>query len=171
MHLESSGRTGLLRKRSVPALRASLHVGPRYLAIILSISCLCLLCLKCQPVQVCIRCDCGYRHCAYQTRLRFGGRQPLCGTGVTSVIELISNPRLFRARTDESRPGPGPFTLTSSCFIPNSCAVRPAVSAATCAAKGVLLRLPLNPAPPEVAQATALPWRSVIVMMVLSKLL
>src|SRR4029450_10214066 len=48
-----------------------------------------------------------------------------------------------------------------------SCAARPADSAATCAAKGVDLREPLNPAPPEVAHESALPWRSVIVMIVL----
>ena len=87
--------------------------------------------------------------------------------GVTSVIELISKPKLFNARTDESRPGPGPLIFTSSCRMPQSWAVRPAVSAATCAAKGVLLRLPRNPAPPEVAHDTAFPCRSVIVMIVL----
>jgi hypothetical protein len=45
----------------------------------------------------------------------------------------------------------------------------PTLSAATWAAKGVLLREPRKPEPPEVAQASALPWRSVIVMMVLLK--
>src|SRR5690606_7154027 len=35
--------------------------------------------------------------------------------------------------------------------------------------KGVDLREPLNPAAPDVAQASALPWRSVIVTMVLLK--
>jgi hypothetical protein len=52
-------------------------------------------------------------------------------------------------------------------FTPHSCAARPARSAATCAANGVDLREPLNPAWPEVAQASVLPWRSVIVTMVL----
>src|SRR5690606_33802516 len=45
----------------------------------------------------------------------------------------------------------------------------PAFSAATCAANGVDLREPRKPAPPEVAHDRALPWRSVIVMIVLLK--
>src|SRR5690606_15429570 len=45
----------------------------------------------------------------------------------------------------------------------------PAFSAATWAANGVDLREPRKPAPPEVAHESALPWRSVIVMMVLLK--
>src|SRR5688500_20092158 len=56
---------------------------------------------------------------------------------------------------------------TSRFFTPCSCAARPADSAATCAANGVDLREPLKPAPPEVAHESALPWRSVMVMMVL----
>ena len=36
-------------------------------------------------------------------RRRFGGRQPLCGTGVTSAIEMIFRPSAFNART---RKGP-----------------------------------------------------------------
>src|SRR5690606_38185951 len=43
----------------------------------------------------------------------------------------------------------------------------PAFSAATWAANGVDLREPRKPAPPEVAQDSALPWRSVMVTMVL----
>ena len=38
-----------------------------------------------------------------QTLRRFGGRQPLCGTGVTSVMLLIFMPSAFNART---RKGP-----------------------------------------------------------------
>src|SRR5215210_4388200 len=34
LHLESSERRALFRKRSVPSRRASLHLGPRYLAIV-----------------------------------------------------------------------------------------------------------------------------------------
>src|SRR5581483_11033303 len=99
----------------------------------------------------------------------FGGRQPLCGTGVTSEMLVILKPTAFSARTADSRPGPGPLMRTSRFFTPCSCAARPAASAATWAAKGVDLREPLKPAPPEVAQESALPWRSVIVMMVLLK--
>ena len=63
--------------------------------------------------------------------------------------------------------GPGPLMRTSRFLMPCSCAARPAVSAATCAANGVDLREPLKPWPPDDAQDSALPWRSVIVMMVL----
>src|SRR5260221_12876479 len=100
-------------------------------------------------------------------RRRLGGRQPLCGTGVTSAIETIFSPRAFRARTADSRPGPGPLMRTSRFLTPHSCAARPACSAATWAAKGVDFLEPLKPAAPEVAHAKALPWRSVIVTMVL----
>src|SRR5437764_6096810 len=102
-------------------------------------------------------------------RRRFGGRHPLCGTGVTSEMLLILSPSAFSARTADSRPGPGPLIRTSRFFTPHSCAALPADSAATCAANGVDLREPLNPAPPDVAHDNALPWRSVIVMMVLLK--
>ncbi len=51
--------------------------------------------------------------------------------------------------------------------MPCSMAARPATSEATCAAKGVDLREPLNPWPPDDAHDKALPWRSVMVMMVL----
>ena len=56
---------------------------------------------------------------------------------------------------------------TSTFFTPHSCAALPACSAAICAANGVDLREPLKPAAPEVAHDRALPWRSVMVMMVL----
>src|SRR3990170_7250116 len=100
-------------------------------------------------------------------RRRLGGRQPLCGTGVTSEMLVTFIPSAFNARTADSRPGPGPLMRTSRFFTPCSCAARPADSAATCAANGVDLREPLKPAPPEVAHESALPWRSVMVMIVL----
>src|SRR5512139_1719485 len=87
--------------------------------------------------------------------------------GVTSEMLVILSPQPFRARTADSRPGPGPPTRTSTFFSPCSCAALPAFSAATCAANGVLLREPRKPQPPEVAQDSVLPWRSVIVMIVL----
>src|SRR5690606_20547233 len=102
-------------------------------------------------------------------RRRLGGRQPLCGMGVTSAMLVILMPSAFSERMDDSRPGPGPLTRTSSVLMPYSIAVRPACSAATCAANGVDLREPLKPAPPAVAQARVLPWRSVMVMIVLLK--
>src|SRR5712691_12601854 len=79
----------------------------------------------------------------------------------------IFRPIAFSARTADSRPGPGPLMRTSIFFTPHSCAARPQRSAATCAANGVDLREPLKPALPEVAQARVLPWRSVMVTMVL----
>src|SRR5579862_9194228 len=82
---------------------------------------------------------------------------------------VIFKPQLLSARTADSRPGPGPPTRTSTFFTPCSCAAVPAFSAATCAANGVLLREPLKPQPPDVAQDSVLPWRSVIVMIVLLK--
>src|SRR6267143_3433808 len=81
----------------------------------------------------------------------FGGLQPLWGTGVTSAMLLILRPSAFRARTADSRPGPGPLMRTSRFFTPHSCAARPACSAATWAANGVDFREPLKPAAPEVA--------------------
>src|SRR5690606_19836484 len=100
-------------------------------------------------------------------RRRLGGRQPLCGMGVMSAMLEILMPSAFNARTEDSRPGPGPLMRTSSVLMPYSIATRPAVSAATCAANGVDLREPLKPAPPDVAHDRALPWRSVMVMVVL----
>src|SRR6476646_9081719 len=80
---------------------------------------------------------------------------------------VILKPTAFRARTADSRPGPGPLMRTSRFLTPHSCAALPAASAATCAANGVDLREPLKPAPPDVAHDSALPWRSVMVMIVL----
>ena len=85
------------------------------------------------------------------------------------MMFIILNPLLFNALTADSLPGPGPLTLTSKFFIPDSLAMSPALSAATCAAKGVLLREPLNPDPPAVAHERVFPCRSVIVTIVLLK--
>src|SRR5580765_695839 len=104
-----------------------------------------------------------------QTRRFLGGRQPLCGIGVTSSMLVTLRPQALRARTADSRPGPGPPTRTSTFLTPCSCAAMPAFSAATCAANGVLLREPRKPQPPEVAHDSVLPCRSVIVMIVLLK--
>src|SRR5438046_10530516 len=80
---------------------------------------------------------------------------------------VIFRPSALSARTADSRPGPGPLIRTSRFFTPHSCAALPAASAAICAANGVDLREPLKPAPPDVAHDSALPCRSVIVMLVL----
>jgi len=50
----------------------------------------------------------------------FGGRQPLCGMGVTSLIDRTSIARRDSARTADSRPDPGPLTRTSTVRNPLS---------------------------------------------------
>jgi len=91
----------------------------------------------------------------------------LWGIGVTSRSSVTLNPAACSARNALSRPAPGPFTNTVTDFIPCSWALRAALSAASCDAKGVLFLEPLNPIVPELAQATVFPCRSVIVMWVL----
>jgi hypothetical protein len=67
----------------------------------------------------------------------------------------------------DSRPGPGPFTKTSTVCMPWSMARRAAPSALICAAYGVLFRDPLNPAAPALPHAMGLPVMSVMVTSVL----
>src|SRR5690606_8757866 len=74
-----------------------------------------------------------------------------------------------RARNALSRPAPGPLTKTATERTPWSIAFRPASSAASCAAKGVLLRDPLKPRAPALAHEIALPVTSVMVTIVLLK--
>ncbi len=85
------------------------------------------------------------------TRRRFGGRQPLCGIGVTSLIIVISRPAACSERIAASRPAPGPLTSTSVDFMPCSIALRAAASAAICAANGVDFFDPLKPKLPAEA--------------------
>ena len=81
LHLDSSPRAGLFSSRSTPSRRASLQVGPIYLAI---------LC------------------CSTQTRRFFGGLTPVVRDGrhVSNVCDFITD-RAFRARTEDSRSGTG----------------------------------------------------------------
>src|SRR3954469_3752077 len=106
-----------------------------------------------------------------QTLRRLGGRQPLWGIGVTSLMPDTSMPVFCSDRMAVSRPDPGPFTRTSTlrtpCSIarrgpapPLSTAGRPHASAASCAANGVDLREPLNPTLPADPQARTLPSMS-----------
>src|SRR5207237_855760 len=97
------------------------------------------------------------------------GRQPLCGTGVTSWIPRISSPVAASDLMAVSRPEPGPFTNTSTRCRPCSWARRAAASAASWAANGVDLREPLKPTFPALAQDRVLPDRSVIVTLGLLK--
>ena len=82
---------------------------------------------------------------------------------------FILSPHELRDLIADSLPPPGPLTFTSKFIIPNSLAAFPALSAAICAAKGVLFLEPLKPEPPEVAQQIVLPCLSVIVTIVLLK--
>src|SRR4051812_33483001 len=106
-----------------------------------------------------------------QTLRRFGGRQPLCGWGVTSEIVPTSRPAACSERIAVSRPEPGPLTNTSTFFRPCSCALRAALSAAICAANGVDLREPLKPTWPALAHEITLPCGSVIETIVLLNVL
>src|SRR5262245_9031967 len=105
-----------------------------------------------------------------QTRRRFGGRQPLWGTGVTSLMPVTSMPAFWIDRMAVSRPDPGPLTCTSTLRTPCSMARRAAASAAVCAANGVDLRDPLNPTFPADAHDRTFPSWSVKLMIVLLKL-
>src|SRR5580692_4011201 len=91
------------------------------------------------------------------TRRFFGGRHPLCGIGVTSLIARTSIPAVDNARTADSRPEPGPLTRTSTTRNPVSDALLAAVMEACCAANGVPLRDPRKPSDPALDQATVLP--------------
>ena len=86
-----------------------------------------------------------------------------------SLITVIFSPVVPRALIADSLPLPGPLMTTSTCFMPCSIAFFPASSAASCAAKGVDFREPLNPLLPDDDQETVLPVVSVIVIIVLLK--
>src|ERR1035438_6203424 len=90
--------------------------------------------------------------------LRFlGGRHPLCGIGVTSLMARTSMPAVLNARTADSRPEPGPDTRTSTTRSPLSLALLAAVMAACWAANGVPLRDPRKPSEPALDQEIVLP--------------
>src|SRR5216684_2282036 len=68
------------------------------------------------------------------TRRRLGGRQPLWGIGVTSRSKTMWSPAAASARTADSRPEPGPFTRTSTLFIPYWSRATPAAAREACCA-------------------------------------
>src|SRR3954468_23177540 len=111
----------------------------------------------------------GPRYRMRQTLRRFGGRQPLCGIGVTSLIDLTCKPAATSAWIADSRPEPGPCTLTCTRRTPSVTASRPACSPATVAANGVDFFEPLKPAFPDEPQEIVFPLLSVMVMVVLLK--
>ena len=86
-----------------------------------------------------------------------------------SLIIVTFKPEEPRALMADSLPEPGPFIITSTFFIPCSIAFFPASSAASWAANGVDFLEPLNPLLPDEDQDTVLPFKSVIVMIVLLK--
>src|SRR5947209_11193855 len=104
---------------------------------------------------------------AIQTLRRLGGRQPLWGIGVRSLMPATSIPAVCSDRMAVSRPDPGPFTSTSTRRTPCSMARLAHASAASWAANGVDLREPLKPTLPADAHASTVPSGSLIEMMVL----
>src|SRR6266446_3147545 len=106
---------------------------------------------------------------SFYTRRRLGGRQPLCGMGVMSRMSETLRPAAAIARSADSRPAPGPLTSTVTFLRPCSIALAAASPAATWAAKGVDLRLPLKPRAPADDQEITFPDTSEMVMMVLLK--
>src|SRR5450755_1043271 len=146
-------------------------------------SCTCRLLRKALPPRACTACRRGRYNVPSRkfllhaqrdftpryTRRLFGGLHPLCGIGVTSVIEVTERPELCSERIAASRPEPGPLTKTSTWRRPWSMALRAADSAVTCAAYGVLLREPLKPCPPALPQESTFPLGSVSVTIVLLK--
>src|SRR3954469_2848738 len=83
---------------------------------------------------------------------------------------MISRPAAWSERIAVSRPEPGPLTKTSTFCSPCSMPLRAHASAVTCAANGVDLREPLNPAEPADSHAMTFPSRSVSATIVLLKL-
>src|SRR5581483_5787679 len=104
---------------------------------------------------------------SHYTRLRFFWRTPLCACGETSFTPRISSPAACSERIAVSRPEPGPFTKTSTFCRPCSMPLRAAASAVTCAANGVDLREPLNPAEPADSHTITFPSGSVSATIVL----
>ena len=84
-------------------------------------------------------------------------------------MALISSPATWSDRMAASRPLPGPLTRTSTVVSPKSIASLAACMEACWAAKGVLLRDPLNPLVPPLAHEMTLPYWFVSVITVLLK--
>lgn len=93
----------------------------------------------------------------------------MCGWPVTSLMESTSMPMDWKVLAAMSRPEPWPLTWMSARLMPWSIALLATLSAVIWAAKGVLLRLPLNPKDPADSQAMTLPSWSLTETMVLLK--
>src|SRR5947208_10009650 len=94
----------LLRKTTQAFQKQLLPFPAAQAADCISVSCQLLFSL---PKTLGIFC---HGHQYHQTRRRFGGRQRLCGSGVTSRITTMCSPAAASARTADSRPEPAPFT-------------------------------------------------------------
>ena len=103
------------------------------------------------------------QHLIY-TLLFFGGRQPLCGNGVMSLIITTSIPEFANARIEPSRPAPGPFTYTSTLLTLHRKLFSQHRMHAICAAYGVFFLEPLKPILPALLQEITWPVLLVILM-------
>lgn len=83
----------------------------------------------------------------------FLGRQPLCGMGVLSVIEITSRPPMVSPLMADKRPGPRPFTTTLMWVTPFPVAFAAAAMPAVCAAMPVPFLAFRNPSVPQEARA------------------
>ena len=101
------------------------------------------------------------------TRRRFFGRQPLCGSGVTSSIDLIFKPAACSAVIATFAPAPRPFHLHVDFLHAELDRLLGHLLGRHGPAKGVLLRLPLKPLVPALAQQSVSPLVSVMVIIVL----
>lgn len=101
------------------------------------------------------------------TLLFLGGRHPLCGSGVMSLMEITSIPFWEIERMAPSLPEPGPFTYTSTRFRPASDATLAASAAAICAAYGVFFLEPRKPILPAEDQEITWPCLLVKAIMML----
>src|SRR3989338_4983328 len=110
-----------------------------------------------------------FKYLKIYIRLAFGGRGPLCGTGVTSLIEEIWMPLVENARIADSRPAPTPLTVTETSLTPIAAARSPKSSPTLAAANGVPFFAPENPKLPEDDQLTTLPDLSAKASLVLLK--
>lgn len=97
---------------------------------------------------------CGQGQVPSRQSLRaFLGRQPLCGMGVLSVIEITSRPPIVRPWMADKRPGPRPFTTTRMWVTPFAVAFAAAAMPAVCAAMPVPFLAFLNPSVPQEVRA------------------
>src|SRR3989344_5004192 len=96
-----------------------------------------------------------------------GGRGPLCGIGVMSLMLNIAKPLAFNDLTEDSLPAPTPFTRTCTSRRPNPWALATASLTITVAAYGVAFFGPLKPQCPADDHDKTLPLISVRVTIVL----